>query len=48
MNNEKIEVFKKHFLIKVFFQKVEYLVKTVEKRFLKKLSIWLSHIKVAL
>ena len=32
---------------KVLFQKAEYLVKTVEKSFLKKLSVWLALIKVA-
>ena len=33
---------------KVFFLKTEYLVKTVKKCFLKKLSIWLILIKVAI
>ena len=32
---------------KVFFQKAEYLVKTVKKCFLKILSVWLALIKVA-
>ena len=32
---------------KVIFQKAEYLVKTVKKCFLKKLSVWLALIKVA-
>ena len=32
---------------KVFFQKAECLVKTVKKCFLKKLSVWLALIKVA-
>ena len=32
---------------KVFFQKVEYLIKTVKKCFLKKQSVWLELIKVA-
>ena len=32
---------------KVHFQKAEYLVKAVKKCFLKKLSIWLAFIKVA-
>ena len=31
---------------KVIFQKVECLVKTVKKYFLKKLSVWLALIKV--
>ena len=33
---------------KVHFQKVEYLVKAVKKCFLKKLSVWLALIKVAI
>ena len=33
---------------KVHFQKAEYLVKTVKKCFLKKLSVWLALIKVAI
>ena len=32
---------------KVYLQKVEYLVKAVKKCFLKKLSVWLVLIKVA-
>ena len=32
---------------KVLFQKAEYLVKAVKKCFLKKLSVWLTLIKVA-
>ena len=32
---------------KVHFQKAECLVKTVKKCFLKKLSVWLAFIKVA-
>ena len=32
---------------KVFFQKAECLVKAVKKYFLKKLSVWLTLIKVA-
>ena len=32
---------------KVFFQKTEYLVKVGKKCFLKKLSVWLALIKVA-
>ena len=32
---------------KVFFQKAECLVKAVKKCFLKKLSVWLELIKVA-
>ena len=32
---------------KVHFQKTECLVKTVKKCFLKKLSVWLALIKVA-
>ena len=32
---------------KVFFQKAKCLVKTVEKCFLKKLSVWLTLIKIA-
>ena len=32
---------------KVFFQKAEYLVKAVKNCFLKKLSVWLELIKVA-
>ena len=31
---------------KMFFQKIECLVKTVKKYFLKKLSVWLALIKV--
>ena len=31
---------------KVFFQKTKCLVKTVEKCFLKKLSVWLTLIKI--
>ena len=32
---------------KVLFQKIECLVKTVKKCFLKKLSVWLALIKLA-
>ena len=32
---------------KMHFQKAEYLVKAVKKCFLKKLSVWLALIKVA-
>ena len=32
---------------KVFFEKTKYLVKAVKKCFLKKLSVWLALIKVA-
>ena len=32
---------------KVFFQKAKCLVKAVKKCFLKKLSVWLTFIKVA-
>ena len=32
---------------KIFFEKIKYLVKTVKKCFLKKLSVWLALIKVA-
>ena len=32
---------------KVLFKKTEYLVKIVKKCFLKKLSVWLAFIKVA-
>ena len=31
---------------KVYFQEAEYLVKTIKKCFLKKLSVWLALIKV--
>ena len=33
---------------KVHFKKAEYLVKAVKKCFLKKLSVWLALIKVAI
>ena len=33
---------------KMHFQKTEYFVKTVKKCFLKKLSVWLTLIKVAI
>ena len=39
--------FQKVYNEKVFFQKVECLVKAVKKYFLKKLSVWLAFIKVA-
>ena len=32
---------------KMYFQKAEYLVKAVKKCFLKKLSVWLALIKMA-
>ena len=32
---------------KMHFQKAKYLIKTVKKCFLKKLSVWLALIKVA-
>ena len=32
---------------KMYFQETEYLVKAVKKCFLKKLSVWLALIKVA-
>ena len=43
---KKVE-FKKCSMKKWSFQKAEYLVKAVKKCFLKKLSIWLALIKVA-
>ena len=44
---DKSGVFKKCIMKKCFFQKTECLVKAVKKCFLKKLSGWLTLIKVA-
>jgi len=43
-----VQLFVKVHNEKVYFQKTEYLVKAVKKCFLKKLSVWLTLIKVTI